>query len=219
MKYVILSRSIAKFAKSLQKDFGKKVKGRKLSSKNRQPERTYAHVNVIRMDSLLNEEVRRVFSHIITVIYHNGFTEFIPTSGNCQESRCGHLYHSFSRNCLPRELFFVFSNGSSTDRLGNGTDITKALVKYEKEIISSINIQLPKEKVIKVKTGHRVNCSEIEYSVTFLLECFGSHGNSMRNQNIIFLMLSLMQEDINRHLNFTEHMRGKIELNAKEKAF
>jgi hypothetical protein len=179
--------------------------------------RSYVHVNILRIDSLLIEKAEQVVTHVITVVYQNGFTEFIPTFKPCQKSICGHLYHSFSRNCMPLEIFLVFRTGSSTDRHGDGTDITNGLLEYEETIISSINSLLPEREDIVVKTGARVNCPDIEYPVSFLLECFINHGNIMTNDTII-LNFSLMQEHVNQQQKFSDHTRRSIQLNAKEEA-
>ena len=177
--------------------------------------RSYVFVNIIRIDSLLIVKENQVVTHVITVIYHNGFTEFIPSSSPSQRSVCGHLYHSFSRNCIPLEIFLVFRNGSSTDRLGHGTHITESLLEYEASLISSINTLLPGRRNIPVKTGARVNCSEMEFSVTFLLECLVIHSNKFSHDQI-HLTLSLMQEHLNQEQKYSGHIRRSTVGDAKE---
>ena len=179
--------------------------------------RSYVFVNIIRIDSLLIEKEKQVVTHVITVVYHNGFTEFIPTSTPCQRSVCGHLYHSFSRNCIPLEIFLVFRHGSSTDRLGDGTHITERLLEYEATLISSMNSLLPGRRNIVVKTGPRVNCPEIEFSVTFLLECLVTHSKKFSHDQI-HLNMSLMQEHLNREQKYSGHTRRTIEADAKGEA-
>ena len=89
---------------------------------------TFVHVNVLHLDIVFNEDMKNVLTHIVTIVYNNGFTEFIPINEISKENISGHLYHSFSSNLVPCEMNFVFASGSSTDRNANGKDIKHSLV-------------------------------------------------------------------------------------------
>ena len=179
--------------------------------------KTYVHVNLLHLDIVLSNDVRDVFSHLVTVIYNNGFTDFISIKGHSAESIAGHLYHSFSRNTLPMELKFVYANGSRSTRNGCDQDMKHSLVDFEKSILTFLNHGLSENCKIRSKQGESEKCDEMEYSVSFLLDCFLAHNQNVKMDNFV-MFLSMMNEHINRNLKFHEYRKETFEVDPKKYA-
>ena len=173
--------------------------------------KSYVHINLLQFDSTLLSDRRDVVSHLVTVIYNNGFTDFIPMKGNSDESIAGYLYHSFSRNTLPSELKVVYSNGSSLERKIGNEDIKQPLCEVEKSIITYLNHGLNENRKIKSKEGSNDCCDEMKYSVTFLLGCLHAHLHNLTNENIV-MFIAMMNESINRKLKFHEFKKQSLEV-------